>query len=144
MNPKLHDAYARLERVRRLWVELAGTPDNSPLYETLAAEIHLESVAYLSAVDAARYGHGLEYGSARTMGQAERRDRPVTGYWLHPAWEHGEQLGSEATMATHPTSWSRRRRRCWNRPNCSRRNGPPERRSAIPVDTTIQLSHSSG
>jgi len=53
MNAHDH-AHARLLRVKRLWVDLATTPDGSPRYKRLVAEIHSESVAHLADAGAKR------------------------------------------------------------------------------------------
>jgi hypothetical protein len=47
------DVYARLDRVKMLWVELAKAPTKSKRYKELVDEIRAESVAYMAGVDAA-------------------------------------------------------------------------------------------
>ena len=46
------EVYARLERIKQLWVELQRTTSNSGRYEVLIGEIRAESLAYLALVDA--------------------------------------------------------------------------------------------
>jgi hypothetical protein len=46
------EVYARLERIKQLWVELQRTPPHSSKYEVLVGEIRAESLAYLALVDA--------------------------------------------------------------------------------------------
>jgi hypothetical protein len=56
MNPPPH-VYARLERVRTLWVELSKTPKTSTRYKVLMDEIRAEAVAYRVSVDARGVDH---------------------------------------------------------------------------------------
>jgi hypothetical protein len=65
-----HDVYARLERVKRLWIELATTSKKSAGYKSLVDEIHAESIAYLAGVDADR-------GVDRRRAEADRRQNGV-------------------------------------------------------------------
>ena len=46
------EVYARLERIKQLWVELQHTLPHSGRYDELFGEIRAESLAYLALVDA--------------------------------------------------------------------------------------------
>ena len=75
------DVYARLDRVKMLWVELAKASTKSKRYKQLVDEIRAESVAYLAGVDAAigadRRGKidRRQQGLNPTKGRVERRQR---------------------------------------------------------------------
>ncbi len=62
------DVYARLDRVKMLWVELAKASTKSKRYKELVDEIRTESVAYLAGVDAA-------IGADRRCNEVDRRQQ---------------------------------------------------------------------
>src|SRR5580704_428686 len=64
------NVYARLERVKALWVEISKTPKTSARYQVLADSIRAESGAYLAGVDAAR-------GVDRRRQSRDRREHGV-------------------------------------------------------------------
>jgi hypothetical protein len=76
MNPP-RDVYARLDRVKKLWVDIAATPKGSPKHNRLVEEIRAESFAYLADVDAARGVDRRRPGSDRRQGGVDLRDLPV-------------------------------------------------------------------
>jgi len=51
VNPG-YQLYARLDRVKTLWREIAQTPKTSARYKELAREIRVEALAYRAGVDA--------------------------------------------------------------------------------------------
>ena len=64
------DVYARLDRVKMLWVELAKASTKSKRYKELVEEIRAESVAYLAGVDAT-------VGADRRRKKSDRRQQGV-------------------------------------------------------------------
>ena len=47
-----YQVYARLDRVKALWREIAQTPKTSARYSELAREIRVEALAYRAGLDA--------------------------------------------------------------------------------------------
>jgi hypothetical protein len=71
------DGQGHLERVKRLWVEIAKTLGKSPGYQGLVDEIHAASVAYLAGLDADRSVARRRIGADRRQNDADVRGRRV-------------------------------------------------------------------
>jgi hypothetical protein len=73
MNPPPRDLYARLDRVKKLWVDIASTPKGSPKHNRLVEEIRAESLEHLADVEAARGVDRRRPGADRRQGGIDPR-----------------------------------------------------------------------
>jgi hypothetical protein len=69
------DVYARLDRVKALWVELAKTPTKSRRYKALVDEIRAEAAAYLAGVEAKGVDRRRRTADRRQHGVDPRQER---------------------------------------------------------------------
>jgi hypothetical protein len=68
-------AYARLERVTALWVELSKTPTTSTRYKELFDEIRAEARGYLAGVEARGVDRRRRTADRRQHGEDPRQER---------------------------------------------------------------------
>jgi hypothetical protein len=67
-----NEVYARLERIKKLWLVLEHVQPTTPRYKALMNEIHAESVAYLALLAAQD-----DLGQTQTRNDVNEKQYPI-------------------------------------------------------------------
>jgi hypothetical protein len=71
------DVFARLDRIKELWLELERTRRTSPRYEELIAAIHMESLAYQTLLAEQDALDRIQARLGDDPGQSDADGRPI-------------------------------------------------------------------